>query len=100
MPRSCGIAIVLGALAGCGAAPPVRPAPASLHVVTEPETARVIVDERPAGTGRVLALRPLLLSPGAHRITVLASGYFPHDLELDLPSGATTVRIALRPVPP
>jgi hypothetical protein len=69
-------------------------------VVTEPESASVIVDERPAGTGRVLALRALTLDPGVHRVTVIASGFFPHDLEVDLPEGVTTLRIALRPVPP
>jgi hypothetical protein len=32
-------------------------------------------------------------------LTITADGYFPHDLDLDLAPGTTTVRVALRPVP-
>jgi hypothetical protein len=33
-------------------------------------------------------------------LTFKAPGYFPHDLRLPLPTGETTVRIKLRPIPP
>jgi hypothetical protein len=69
-------------------------------MITEPEIARVTVDERFAGIGQVLAARAVALSPGRHRVTVEATGYFPHDLEVDLPAGITTVEVHLRPIPP
>ena len=81
----------------CG--PQVRQTPAQLLVVAEPETAQVEVDERFAGSARLLAVRPKELTPGVHRVTVRAPGYFPHDLELDLPPGETTITVSLRPIP-
>lgn len=84
--------------AGCGmqGRPPTR---STLRVVASPETARVFVDDRFVATSRVLAQQPLVLSPGRHLLTLEASGHFPHDLEIDLPTGETTVEIELRPVP-
>lgn len=86
-------------VSGCGAVAP-RPTRARLLVVTVPPGASVYVDERFAGSGRLLARRPLWLRPGHHLVTVEADGYFPHDLEVDLPAGLTRLRVALRPVPP
>jgi len=48
----------------------------------------------------VLAAEPKALIPGMHLMTVTADDYFPHDMELDLPPGTTTVEIELRPIPP
>jgi hypothetical protein len=86
-------------LSACGATV-VRPEPARLRVITVPERASVYVDDRFAGTGRVLAQRPVAFTPGVRHVTVQADGYFPHDVEVTLPAGLTTVRIALRAVPP
>ena len=33
-------------------------------------------------------------------MTVQAEDHFPHDMELDLPPGETTLTIELRPIPP
>jgi hypothetical protein len=33
-------------------------------------------------------------------MTITADDHFPHDMELDLPPGTTTLTIELRPVPP
>jgi len=52
------------------------------------------------GAARVLQKQPAALTPGKHRITIEAPNYFPHDLELDLPVGVTSLEIKLRPVPP
>ena len=71
-----------------------------LRVVTIPSHATVVVDERLVGSGRVLAQRPIALSRGRHLVTIHARGYFPHDMTLALSPGVTTVRIALRPIPP
>ena len=77
-----------------------RREPAKLQVIAEPEEARVYVDERFVASARVLAQRPRELRAGAHRVTITAPGYFPHDVAVDLPSGTTTIRISLRAVPP
>jgi len=77
----------------------VREPPARLQVIAEPENARVYVDERYMATARVLERRPQQLRTGPHRVTIEAPGFFPHDVEVDLPSGTTTIRISLRAVP-
>jgi hypothetical protein len=92
------LAMALGLTAACHTTP--RPTPAGLKVVADPPDARVYVDDRFVASARVLARRPHELAAGKHRITVKAPGFFPHDLEAELPPGVTTIEIALRPVPP
>jgi hypothetical protein len=77
-----------------------RAKPAELRTLVEPPTAWVQIDERFAGSARVLAMRPAAVKPGKHRITIEAPGYFPHDAEVELAPGVTTVNLKLRPVPP
>lgn len=84
--------------AGCGLQG-VRRTPARLQVVSDPPSARILVNDRLVGTGETLAEAPHETRPGSYRITVEASGYFPHDLELELPAGTTTMQISLRPIP-
>ncbi len=85
-------------LAGCAGAPrPVQSAQVRFQL--EPDTARVYTDERFLGGARVVATRPIELRTGPRRFTITAEGYFPHDLEVDLPPGVTTIRVSLRPVP-
>jgi hypothetical protein len=86
-------------LAACGGAKPAPTKASRLRVVAEPETATVQVDERFVGAARVVAARPVTLSAGKHRLTVEAPGYFPHDLEVEVAPGVTTVEIKLRAVP-
>lgn len=86
-------------LAGCAGGP--RPvAQAQVRFVLTPDTARVYADERFVGSGRVLARRAASFRAGRRRFTITAEGYFPHDLEVDLAEGTTTIEIALRPLPP
>jgi hypothetical protein len=86
-------------LAGCSGAPrPVGNAQVRFHI--EPDTARVYTDERFLGGARVVAVQPIQLRAGPRRFTITAEGHFPHDLEVDLPPGLTTIRVSLRPVPP
>lgn len=73
---------------------------ASLRLVAEPNNAALYVDERYVGTARTLERYPALLASGKHQLTVQAPGYFPHDVEVQLTEGLTTVRMKLRPVPP
>lgn len=87
------------ALAGCGGAQRTGE-PAQVRFVVTPDTARVYTDDRFVGSARVLARRPFRTRPGVRRFTVTADGYFPHDLELELPSGTTTIELRLREVPP
>ena len=91
-------ALALLVLSACGGvtSPPTR---AQLRIISVPDTARVDIDERFAGSGRLLSVRPKDLTPGAHRVSVSAPGYFPHDLELELPAGETTVNVSLRAIP-
>ena len=55
------------------------PEQARLQVVSEPETARVFVDERFVGSGRILSREPKALPTGPHRVSIEAPGFFPHD---------------------
>lgn len=93
------LAVLACWLVGCGAATPA-PERAQLRVVAEPIEARVYVDDRFVATARRLARRPETLRPGVHHVTISAPGHFPHDVELDMPPGLTTVEISLRPIPP
>ncbi len=86
------------ALSGC-ALQSVRPTPARMRVLASPPEARVFVDDAFVASARVLGEQPVELSPGLHQVTLEAPGYFPHDLEVDLESGTTTVRVELRPIP-
>jgi hypothetical protein len=92
--------IVAGALLCLSACASVATRPAELRVIARPENARVYLDDRFVATARVLSRRPESVRAGVHYMTITADGYFPHDVELDLPSGLTTVEISLRPVPP
>ena len=73
---------------------------AGLRILAQPAAASVYVNDRFVGTARILAERPAPLAVGTHYVSILAPGYFPHDLELDLPRGITTVEVTLRPIPP
>jgi hypothetical protein len=84
---------------GCGGAPRARQ-PAEVRFLLDPPQARVYVEDRFVGAGRLLARRPRSFPPGVRHFTITADGYFPHDVEVDLPSGLTTIRLSLRPVPP
>ena len=90
----CGTALFVA----CAGAP--QPAQtAEVRLIIEPATARVYTDERFVGGARVLATRAVSFRAGPRRLTITADGFFPHDLDLDLPPGTTTVRVALRPIP-
>jgi hypothetical protein len=89
------------ALAACGGVQKgAAKKPAELRVVAVPAVATVHVDERFVGAARVLEKRPAQVPPGKRRVTIEAAGYFPHDLEVELKPGVTTLEIKLRPVPP
>ena len=87
-------------LAGCGGAQHAAAAHAQVRFEITPDTARVYTEDRFVGSARVLAERPADFRTGPRQLTITADGYFPHDLQLDLPEGTTTVRVSLRPVPP
>lgn len=99
MKTLCMVACLASA-AGCGAGQPTAGARAQVRFELEPETARVYTEDRFVGSARVLARRPAEFRTGPRQLTITADGYFPHDLEVDLPAGTTTIRVSLRPVPP
>lgn len=95
--RICAVALVL---VSCAKEGTVASEPARLKVLATPSTASVYIDGHYFGRATVLSQEPKALVPGVHLMTVSAEDHFPHDMELDLPPGLTTLEIALRPVPP
>lgn len=94
--------LLLGALlqAACyGQLPPPRAA--SLRVIAEPAASTTVyVDGEYFGSARVLAKQAKPIAAGKRLVTFMAPGYFPHDVELDLKPGETSVRMSLLPIPP
>jgi hypothetical protein len=97
--HAIGTLALSAALLACGGAHKAKGKPAELRAVVEPSTAIVQVDEKFVGSARVLDKRPASLPPGRHRVTVEAPGYFPHDVEVDLVPGVTTLNLKLRAIP-
>ncbi len=94
-------ALVLSLVAlGCANKNTVAPEPARLRIVTTPPNASVYIDGHYFGRATVLSQEPKALVPGAHLMTVQAEDHFPHDMELELPRGLTTITVELRPIPP
>lgn len=94
------LATLAVAIAGCGGSAPSTAPSAEVRFVIEPDTARVYTDGHFVGAARVLAARAESFRAGPRQFTITADGYFPHDLEVDLAPGATTIEISLRPIPP
>jgi hypothetical protein len=97
--RSASLLLALIAF-GCAKQGTVATEPARLKVVATPRDASVYIDGHYFGRGTVLSEEPKALVPGPHLMTVQAADHFPHDVELDLPPGVTTITIELRPIPP
>jgi hypothetical protein len=55
-----------------------------LQVIAQLESAGIHLEDRFAGSARLLARRPVDFAPGTRRITVQADGDFPHDVEVEL----------------
>ncbi len=105
--RRVGVALLVGVVAGamlllgCELSGRRRPRPANLEFDVQPEDARVFIDDEFVSSARVLNARGFQLSAGEHQITIEAAGYFPHDLDVELPPGGPTrLRVHLRAVPP
>ena len=98
--RRAALALVALLALGCAKNDTIAPEPARLRVMTSPATASVYIDGHYFGRGTVLSQEPKALAPGVHLMTVEAEDHFPHDMELDLPKGESTITIELRPIPP
>lgn len=96
--RVAGLLVVLAL--GCAKQGTVAPEPARLKVIATPPDASVYIDGHYFGRATVLAQAPKALAPGMHLMTVTAEDHFPHDMELNLRPGVTTLTIELRPIPP
>lgn len=94
------LAILLVVLPACGATTPTAAPSAEVRFVVEPDTARIYTDGHFVGAARVLAARAESFRAGPRQFTITADGYFPHDLEVDLAPGTTTIEVSLRPIPP
>lgn len=97
--KSAGLLVAL-TLLGCAKQGTVAPEPARLKVIATPSHASVYIDGHYFGRATVLSQEPKALAPGPHLMTVQADDHFPHDIELDLPPGTTTITVDLRPIPP
>ena len=97
--RSLALLSAVALALACGGAQKPRAQPSALRTIVEPTNATVQVDEQFVGSARVLSKRPALLKPGRRRVTIEAPGYFPHDLEVQIAPGITTVEVKLRPIP-
>lgn len=97
--RTAGLMLALLAF-GCAKRGAVVAESARLRVVASPPDASVYIDGHYFGRATVLSEEPKALVPGVHLMTVQAEDHFPHDMELDLPPGVSTIEIALRPIPP
>ena len=97
--RVAALAVALFA-AACVNKNTVAPEPARLRVISTPPNASVYIDGHYFGRATVLSQEPKMLAPGAHLMTVQAEDHFPHDMQLQLPRGVTTITIQLRPIPP
>jgi hypothetical protein len=94
-------AVLLALVAyGCAKNNTVAPEPARLKIITTPPSASVYIDGHYFGRATVLSEEPKPLAPGVHLMTVQAEDHFPHDMELNLPAGETTITVELRPIPP
>ena len=60
----------------------------------------VYSNDRFVGSAHLLQKQPKALPTGVKYLTFKAPGYFPHDLQIKLPAGETTVNVKLRPIPP
>ncbi len=96
--RVAALALALVAL-GCAKKGTVAAEPARLKLVTDPPNASIYIDGHYFGRATVLSAEPKALAPGVHLMTVQAEDHFPHDMELNLPPGETSVTITLRPIP-
>jgi len=97
--RVAALTLALAAL-GCANKNTVAPEPARLQINTTPPNASVYIDGHYFGRATVLSQEPKALAPGVHLMTVQAEDHFPHDMELELPRGVTTITVELRPIPP
>jgi hypothetical protein len=96
--RSAALVLALAACA-CAKNGTVAAEPARLKVIATPPSASVYIDGHYFGRATVLSVEPKALVPGVHLMTVQAEAHFPHDMELDLPAGETTITVELRPIP-
>jgi hypothetical protein len=96
--RAAALVLALVAI-GCAKKGTVPAEPARLKLITTPANASVYIDGHYFGRATVLSVEPKPLAAGIHLMTIQAEDHFPHDMELNLPPGQTTITITLRPIP-
>jgi hypothetical protein len=89
----CAFLLSAAAASGCMTVPQ-EARMAYLKVVAEPRQTTVY------SSAHLLQKQPKALPPGTKYLTFKAPGHFPHDLQIKLPVGETTVKVKLRPIPP
>jgi hypothetical protein len=87
------------AAVGCnGPRVPARPT-GGIRLDAEPRSAKVYVNEKLSGTVSTFEDRPLLLRPGRYRIKLVAQGYYPGYVEVDVGDEIVPVEASLVPIP-
>lgn len=80
-------------------APAASTATVSLRLRGGPARGSVTVDDIPVGSLEVVRTRGVALPRGAHRLTVLAPGYFPFDRRIEAESAPVLVDLTMVEVP-
>jgi hypothetical protein len=86
-------------VAACGGPPPLTPATVSLRMRGGPADATVTIDDKVLGPLSYVGTRGVALPPGAHRVSVTAPGYFPHDMEVVAKEGSGPIALDVKLVP-
>jgi hypothetical protein len=87
-------------IAGCGAAMAPAAARGTVEFDVTPPTARVYTEDRFVGSLAVLTARPPSFPVGPRQLTIVADGYFPIDVPLEVVPEGRTIHVDLIPIPP
>ena len=94
-------AALLSAAAACSHYKPSAKLPQGKIVLEiAPPEAKVYIDERLQGTGKMLSGKPLLISRGKHRLKVVAEAYFPRCIEITVAEGVQKIKVEMAKIPP
>ena len=95
----CLIVVMSTCFAACnGPRVPARPT-GGIRLAADPPSARVYVNEKLSGTASIFVERPLLLKPGAYRIKLVAEGYYPGYVDVEVADEVVPVEVKLTEIP-
>lgn len=86
-------------LASCNGPRVPAPPTGGIRLAAEPADARVYVNEKLSGTASVYEDRPLLLRSGTYRIKIVAEGYYPEYVEVEVGDVIVPLEVSLTAIP-